>query len=225
MEFRKEYAPSMVTGFIRLNGMTVGCVANRTEVYDENGDSRKQYDAYLSEQGCEKAARFVGFCDAFDIPVLTLVNVKGYEATLSSEKNMARASAKLTYAFACATIPKVTVMIGQAFGSAYLTMNSKSIGADMVYAWPASCIGMMDSTEAVKIMYASEIAKAEDGKSMIQEKAKEYEELQSSAISAAKRGYVDDIIDASETRARVIAAFEMLFTKREERPAKKHGTI
>lgn len=225
METRKDYASSMVTGFIRLNGTTVGCVANRTESYDENGIKAAEYDALLSEQGCEKASRFVEFCDAFNIPVLTLVNVKGYEATKCSEKKIARAAAKLTYSFANATVPKVTVVIGQAFGTAYLTMNSKSIGADIVYAWPEASIGMMEAAEAAKIMYADEIAKAEDGKSLISDKAESYRLLQSSALSAAKRGYVDDIIDASETRARVIAAFEMLFTKREDRPAKKHGTI
>ncbi len=225
METRKEYEPSMVTGFIRLNGTTVGCVANRTESYDESGVRTAQYDALLSEQGCEKAAGFVEFCDAFNIPVLTLVNVKGYKATKCSEKKIARAAAKLTYAFANATVPKVTVVIGQALGTACLTMNSKSIGADVVYAWPEASVGMMDPAEAAKIMYADEIAKAEDGKSLINDKAESYRLLQSSALSAAKRGYVDDIIDASETRARVIAAFEMLFTKREDRPAKKHGTI
>ncbi len=225
METRKEYAPSMVTSFIRLNGMTVGCVANRTESYNENGLRAAEYDALLSGQGCEKAARFINFCDAFSIPVLTLVNVKGYEASVASEKMIARAAAGLTYAYANATVPKVTVILGQALGSAYLSMNSKSIGADVVYAWPSASIGMMEPAEAVKIMYADELAKAEDGKALINDKAESYKLLQSSALSAAKRGYVDDIIAAGETRARVIAAFEMLFTKREDRPAKKHGTI
>ena len=165
------------------------------------------------------------FCDAFNIPVLTLVNVKGYKASKCTERKIAKAAAGLTYAFANATVPKVTVVIGQAFGTAYLTMNSKSIGADMVYAWPDASIGMMDAKEAAKIMYADEIGKADDSVSFINEKAESYQALQSSALAAAKRGYVDDIIDASETRARVIAAFEMLFTKREDRPDKKHGTV
>lgn len=225
LETGKEYASSMVTGFIRLNGATVGCVANRTESYDESGIKTGEYDALLTAEGCEKAAEFVGFCDGFNIPVLTLVNVKGYEATKCSEKKIARAAAKLTYAFANATVPKVTVVTGSAFGTAYLTMNSRSIGADVVYAWPEASIGMMEPAEAAKIMYADEIKKAEDGKSFISDKAESYRLLQSSALSAAKRGYVDDIIDAGETRARVIAAFEMLFTKKEDRPAKKHGTI
>lgn len=225
LETRKEYAPSMVTGFIRLNGRTVGCVANRTESYDENGIKTGEYGGFLSGQGCEKAARLVDFCDAFGIPVLTFVNVKGYEMSKCSEKTIARAGARLTHAFASATIPKVTVILGQALGTAYLIMNSKSIGADVVYAWPSACIGMMEPGEAVKIMYADEIAKAEDGKALIRDKAEKYRLLQSSALSAAKRGYVDDIIEASETRARVIVAFEMLFTKRAHLPAKKHGTI
>jgi acetyl-CoA carboxylase carboxyltransferase component len=225
METKKNYAPSMVTGFIRLNGQTIGCVANKTEAYDEGGVKTAQYDALLTAEGCVKAAEFVNFCDAFEIPLLTLVNVKGYEATKCAEKAIAKTSAKLTYAFANATVPKVTVVIGNAFGTAYLTMNSKSIGADVVYAWQNASIGMMDSQEAAKIMYADEIAKADDGKALIAEKAENYKQIQSSAVSAAKRGYVDDIIDASETRARVAAAFEMLFTKNEDRPAKKHGTI
>ena len=225
METKKDYAPSMVTGFIRLNGETIGCVANKTEAYDESGVKTAKYDAVLTAEGCTKAAEFVDFCDAFNIPLLTLVNVKGYEATKCAEKAIAKASAKLTYAFANATVPKVTVVIGNAFGTAYLTMNSKSIGSDVVYAWENASIGMMDAESAAKIMYADEIAKADNGKALITEKAESYKKAQSSAVAAAKRGYVDDIIDASETRARVAAAFEMLFTKNEDRPAKKHGTI
>ncbi|MCD7908896.1 MAG: carboxyl transferase, partial [Clostridium sp.] len=110
-------------------------------------------------------------------------------------------------------------------GSAYLTMGSKSIGADVVYAWDNATIGMMDPAEAVKIMYAKEIEAAEDSVALINEKTAEYTALQSSALAAARRGYIDDIIQAGETRQRVIAAFEMLFTKREDRPSKKHGTV
>ena len=138
---------------------------------------------------------------------------------------IAKAAGRLTYAFANATVPKVTVVTGQAYGSAYLTMNSKSIGADIVYAWPSASIGMMDAEAAAKIMYADEIAKADDSLALIAEKAEAYRQLQSSAVAAAKRGYVDDIIKAEETRQRVIAAFEMLYTKSEDRPSKKHGTV
>lgn len=225
MEVKKAYDPSMVTGFIRLNGTTVGCVANRTAVYGDNGVKEADYDAVLSFKGCEKAAKFVSFCDAFEIPLLTLVNVKGYKASKCTERRIAKSAGRLTYAFANASVPKVTVIVGEAYGTAYLTMNSKSIGADMVYAWPNAAIGMMDATAAAKIMYADEIAKADDSMALINEKAAAYRELQSSAVAAAKRGYVDDIIEACDTRKRVIAAFEMLFTKREDRPDRKHGTV
>ena len=218
-EVKSSYAKDMVTGFIRLNGATVGCVANRTEVYDAEGNKTEEFDNVLSARGCKKAAEFVDFCDAFDIPVLTLTNAKGYKATKCAEANMAKAAAALTYAYTNATVPKVNVVIGAAYGSAYLTMNSKSTGADMVFAWPTAEIGMMDAKLAAKIMYAGADA------ATINEKAAEYATLQSSAQAAAKRGYVDTIIEAEDTRKYVIGAFEMLFTKREDRPSKKHGTV
>lgn len=218
-EVKRGYGQSMVTGFIKCNGVTVGAVANRTEIYDENGEKTAEFDNVLTVRGCRKAAEFVQFCDAFDIPILTLTNVKGYKASMDAEKEIAKAAAKLTYAFANATVPKVNVIIGEAFGSAYVAMNSKSIGADMVYAWPQASIGMMDAQLAAKIMYDGENA------DVLKEKASEYAALQSSAAAAAKRGYVDDIIEAQDTRKYVIGAFEMLFTKREDRPGKKHGTV
>ena len=218
-EVKKAYAKDMVTGFIRLNGMTVGAVANRSKVYDEEGNTAEEFDGTLSAMGCKKATAFVKFCDAFGIPVLTLTNVKGLKATACSEKNLAREMAALTYAFADATVPKVNVITGKAFGSAYVTMNSKAIGADMVYAWENAEIGMMDADLAAKIMYAGDDAAA------LTEKAAQYRELQNSVSSAAARGYVDTIISPADTRKYVIGAFEMLFTKREERPSKKHGTV
>ena len=224
LEVKKNYEPAMVTGFIRLNGTTIGCVANRTEVY-ENGEKTADYEAVLSAKGCDKAAEFINFCDSFNIPVLSLVNVKGYKASKCTEKLIAKAAGRLTYAYANASVPKVTVIVKDALGSAYLTMGSKSIGADVVYAWKNATIGMMDPAEAVKIMYAKEIAAADDSVALIGEKTAEYTALQSSALAAARRGYIDDIIEAGETRQRVIAAFEMLFTKREDRPSKKHGTV
>ena len=224
MEMKKDYAPEMVTAFIRLNGATVGCVANRSEVYTD-GEKTAAYDAALTAAGCEKAAAFVNFCNAFEIPVLTLVNVDGYKNCKCNEKKIAKAAARLTYAFANADVPKVTVVVGKANGTAGLTMNSKSIGSDIVYAWKNAKIGVMEAAPAVKIMYADEIAKADNAAALINEKAAQYNEMQASALAAAKRGYVDDIIEASETRQRVVAAFEMLFTKREDRPSKKHGTI
>ena len=204
-ETKADYARDMVTGFIRLNGVTVGAVAN--------GEQE------MSARGAQKAADFVNFCDAFNIPVLTVTNVKGYKASLCSERNLAKAAARLTYAFANATVPKVNVIAGEAFGSAYVTMNSKGLGADLVFAWKDAKIGMMDARMAAKVMYADADAQTQS------EKAKEYAALQDSVEAAARRGYVDAVIDAADTRKQVIGAFEMLFTKREGRPDKKHGTV
>ena len=218
-EVKTGYAKNMVTGFLRLDGVTVGAVANRSEICDEEGKVAEKLDAVLTAEGCEKAAEFVNFCDAFGIPVLTLTNVKGYEATLASEKAIAKAAAKLTYAFANATVPKVNVVIGKALGTAYVVMNSKAIGADITMAWPDAQIGAMDGKLAAKIMYDGQ------GADVINEKAAEYEALTLNVTSAAKRGCVDQIVNAADTRKYVIGAFEMLFTKSEDRPAKKHGTV
>lgn len=218
-EVKSGYAKNMVTGFLRLDCVTVGAVANRSEICDEEGKVAEKLDAVLTAEGCEKAAEFVNFCDAFGIPVLTLTNVKGYEATLASEKTIAKAAAKLTYAFANATVPKVNVVIGKALGTAYVVMNSKAIGADITMAWPDAQIGAMDGKLAAKIMYDGQ------GVDVINEKAAEYEALTLNVTSAAKRGYVDQIVNAADTRKYVIGAFEMLFTKSEDRPAKKHGTV
>lgn len=218
-EVKSEYAKEMVTGFIRLNGATIGAIANRIEVTDDDGKVVEKFDGSLTSAGCYKAEDFVNFCDAFNIPVLTLTNVNGFKATLEEEKSIAIASAKLTYAFANATVPKVNFIVGKAFGSAYITMNSKHIGADLVFALDSASIGMMEADLAAQIIYDGESG------SDVKEKAVEYAALQSSAQSAARRGYVDSIIEADSVRKHAIYSFEMLFTKRETRPAKKHGTI
>lgn len=214
-EANASFAKDMITGFIKLSGETVGCVANQV---NDGGDM-------LSTEGTEAAADLVNFCDAFNIPVITLVNVNGFKANIDNEKTIAKATAKLTYAYANATVPKVTLLMGNAFGTAYTVMNSKAIGADMVYAWPSAKIGTMDSEMAVKIMYEKEIQAADDKKQTLADLTKEYTELQSSALAAAKRGYVDDIIEPDATRKRIIAALEMLYTKKEDRPFKKHGAV
>ena len=179
-EVKAGYAKNMVTGFLRLDGVTVGAVANRSEICDEEGKVAEK---------------------------------------LASEKAIAKAAAKLTYAFANATVPKVNVVIGKALGTAYVVMNSKAIGADITMAWPDAQIGAMDGKLAAKIMYDGQ------GADVINEKAAEYEALTLNVTSAAKRGYVDQIVNAADTRKYVIGAFEMLFTKSEDRPAKKHGTV
>lgn len=217
-ETKAEYAKDMVTGFIKLNGATVGAVANRTEVYVD-GEVTEKFDAVLSANGCEKAADFINFCDAFQIPVLSLTNVKGFKATKCSEKRIAKAVARLTYAFANATVPKVNVVIGKALGSAYVAMNSKAIGADITMAWPNAEIGAMDASLAAKILCDGQ------GAEKIAACKEEYAALQNNVNSAASRGYVDQIVAPQDTRKYVIGAFEMLFTKREDRPVKKHGTV
>lgn len=170
----------------------------------------------LTARGCNKAAEFISFCDAFDIPVLSLTNVEGFAATECSERNLAKAMARMTAAFAGATVPKVNIIVGNVYGSAYVMMNSKSIGADLVYAWEGSKVGMMDAALAAKIMY--------DGKpaDVVAEKAKAYEKLQSSVETAARRGQVDLIIAPDDTRKYAIAAFEMLYTKKAGEPVRKH---
>lgn len=219
IEVKAGYAKEMVTGFVRMNGLTVGAVANRSKVYDEEGKVQQEFDGSLSAKGCRKAADFVTFCDAFEIPVLTLTDVNGFKASKCSEKTLAREAAKLVYAFANATVPKVNVMTGKAIGSGYLVMNSKALGADMVYAWPDAEIGAMEAGLAAKIMYPD--VSADERK----EKEDQYRSMQESAASAAARGYVDTVIRPEDTRKYVIGALEMLFTKREDRPSKKHGTV
>ena len=218
-ETKKNYGKDVVTGFLRLNGATVGAVANRTEIYNEEGEKTEEFDGTISARGARKAAAFVKFCDAFDIPVLTLTNVTGFKATLCNEKMMAASIGEMVHAFADATVPKVNVVIGKAYGTAYVAMNSKSVGADLVYAWDSAEIGMMDASLAAKIMYPGADAAS------LNEKAAEYRNLQSGVESAAARGYVDTVIAPADTRKYVIGAFEMLFTKRDDRPAKKHSAV
>ena len=217
-ETKAAYGQDIVTGFLRLNGATVGAVANRSESYDADGNKTEVSDGTLSSRGARKAAEFVKFCDAFEIPVLTLTNVTGFKATLCNEKMMAKSVGEMVHAYASATVPKVNVVTGKAFGSAYAVMNSKALGADVTYAWPQASIGMMNAESAAKIMYA-------DKPELLAEKAAEYAALQNNVVSAAQRGYVDSIIDPEQTRKYVVAAFEMLYSKKAGIIDKKHGTV
>ena len=218
-EVKSGFGKQITTGFIRLNGQTVGCVANRSEGYDDEGKKVWDGDTVLTVDSAAKAADFVNFCDSFDIPVLTLTNVTGYEADMDCEKGIARAASKLAFAFANATVAKVNVVTGKAFGSAGIVMNSKAMGADITIAWDSAKIGMMDANLAAKVIFDGK------GEAAIADGAKEYDKLQNSIDSAARRGYVDQVIAPADTRKYVIGAFEMLYTKREDRPAKKHGTV
>lgn len=218
LELKKDFAKEMVTGFISLDGMTVGCVANRTAVYGEDGSEQESFEARLTSDGCDKAASFIKTCDAFNIPVLTLTNVEGFATTIEEEKTIASKAAALTAAFAEADVPKVNLITGNAYGSAYITMNSKHIGADMVFALPDAKIGMMDAQVAAKIMYA------DDKDADLSAKAAEFA-AQSGTEAAAARGYIDSIISPEAARKQLIFAFELLFTKSEYPIGKKHGTI
>ena len=205
VELKKDYGNDMAIGFIRLNGETIGCIANKEE--------------RISAQGAKKAASFVKLCDAFGIGILTVTDTVGFVAEIEQEKELSQAIGVMTGAFVQATVPKVNVISKKAFGSAYVSMNSKSIGADFVYAWSDAKIGMMEADMAVKIMNPGANA------DVLKEKAKEYEELQSDVYTAARRGYVDTVIDPAETRKYVIGAFEMLYTKREMQIPKKHSVF
>ena len=219
IETKASFAKEMATGFIRIGGQTVGIVANRTASYDENGEKAEEFKPVLTVGGTQKAAEFVSFCDAFEIPVITLTNVSGFCTCECAEKKIARSAAKLASAFASATVPKINVVVGQAFGSAYTVMNSKALGADITMALPDAKIGMMDAKLAAQIIAqsgdADEIAKT----------ASAYDELQNGIESAAAHGYVDQIVEATELRKYLIGALEMLYTKREDVPDRKHATV
>ena len=218
IETKEDYAKEMVTALISLNGITAGVVANRSVIYDAEAAESEKFDTVLTTGGAYKAADFVKFCDAFDIPVITLTNVTGFAATEGEEKKIADAAGKLAHAFASATTAKVNVITGSAVGSAYTVMNSKGLGADLTFAFPDAKVGVMDAKMAAKIICdstdADEIAKV----------AAEYDALQNSIDSAAARGYIDQIVDPDELRKYLIGALEILYTKREDRPSKKHGT-
>ncbi|WP_408605909.1 acyl-CoA carboxylase subunit beta [Defluviitalea phaphyphila] len=216
LEIQSKYAKNLVIGFIRLNGSTVGIIANQSQ---EN-------EGLLNIAACNKGTDFVNFCDAFNIPIISLTDVGGFISSVEEEqKGILKNASKLVYAFANATVPKVNVIIRKAFGSAYIAMNSKHIGADIVFAWPTAQISVMNPEGAVNIMYAEELKNSENPNNLRAEKIEEFSSMQGSAYAAASRGYVDDIIEPSATRKRIIAALEMLYSKREQRPAKKHGTV
>ncbi len=210
LEVKKEFAMNIITGFSYLNGSTVGIIANQS-IYD-NG--------ILDIKACNKAVEFITFCDAFNIPIITLTDTSGYKTILSEELNgLTKNIAKLVFAFTNATVPKINIIIRQAFGSAYLIMNSKHIGADIVYAWPNAQISLMEAEAAINVIYSNELKSADKAL-----KIEEYKQ-NSSAYASAKRGYVDDIIEPSQTRKYLITTLEMLESKRENRPAKKHSSI
>lgn len=200
LELWNQYGRSVFTAYARLNGSTVGIIAN-TEVA-------------MSLEGIKKATTFVNHCNSFGIPLLTLTNIERFESTTETEKQgIAYEVSKLTLAFAKADVAKVNVILNAGYGSAYTVMNSKAIGADCVYAWPSAQISTMSAQNAVRIMYQEELQKAEVTSEYLAEKVTAFERENTSSYAAAARGCIDDIIEPAATRKRVIAALEMLYTK------------
>ncbi|MDX9751656.1 MAG: acyl-CoA carboxylase subunit beta [Flavobacteriales bacterium] len=216
LEVHAEYARNMVTGFARVAGRTVGCVANQPAVLA----------GVLDIDASIKAARFVRFCDAFNIPLLVFVDVPGFLPGTDQEwRGIINHGAKLLYAFSEATVPRITVITRKAYGGAYDVMNSKHIGADMNYAWPSAEIAVMGAKGAAEIIFKGEIARADDPAAKLQEKEALYKEQFANPYEAAARGFVDEVIMPSRTRQRIIAALEMLANKVDKLPRKKHGNI
>lgn len=215
-ESQEGYAKNIVTGFARLNGVSVGVVANQPSV--GNGA--------LDRAACEKASRFIRICDSFNIGILTITNADGFVLSAKEEKSGAhKALAKLLYSYSEATIPKVTVIVKKAYGGAYLAMGAKQLGADLVLAWPTAEVSIINPDAAATILQGSKLAGAKDPIKDRKKLIENYIDNMASPYEAAKRGYIDDIIPPDETRQRVISAFEMLQSKRESKPAKKHANL
>lgn len=215
-EVKKDYGKDIATIVGKLGGMTVGLIASASETTEGR----------LSLKGAEKIAAFVKKMDAFSLPIITLVDVKGFEATAVGEQaGQAKYVAAMVNAYTAATVPKITLLMNNAIGSAYVAMNSKHIGADMVFAWPTAKVGTMEASAAVGIMYAKEIDAAEDVKNQVRALTATYEAEGLSPYKAASHGYVDDVIDPAGTRKRLIASVDMLFTKYVATPDRKHPSV
>jgi len=216
LEVQAGFAKNIIVGFGRINGRTVGIIANQPQVNA----------GVLDVNSSDKAARFVRFCDAFNIPIVTFTDVPGYLPGVGQEHSgIIRHGAKLLYAFSEATVPKINVIVRKAYGGAYIAMNSKHLGADMVFAWPTAEIAVMGPEGAANIIFKKDIAQSEDPIKFRAEKIQEYRDKFSNPYIAAARGYVDDVIEPARTRIHIASALEMLVSKRETRPSKKHGNI
>ena len=215
-EYFPHWAKSIVCGFSRLNGQSVGIVGNQPMILA----------GVLDIESSEKAARFVRTCDAFNIPIITFVDVPGFLPGVDQEYGgIIRHGAKLLYAYCESTVPRIQVITRKAYGGAYVVMNSKSIGADLAYAWPTAELAVMGPQGAVEIVYRRELQNAADPVARRAELVNEYTEKYSNPYAAAERGYIDDVIDPAETRIKLIAGLSMLQSKREELPRRKHGNM
>ncbi len=216
LEVHEDFAQNIVVGFGRLAGRSIGIIANQPAVMA----------GVLDINSSIKGARFIRFCDAFNIPLLTFEDVPGFMPGVDQEHGgIIRNGAKLLYAYCEATVPKVTVITRKAYGGAYDVMSSKHIRGDISYAWPSAEIAVMGPKGAVEIIFKKEISDSKDIAKATTEKEAEYREKFANPYVAAERGYVDDIIDPKSTRPRLVRAFEMLATKRDTNPPKKHGNI
>ena len=210
------FAPNIITCFSRLNGWVVGIIANQP-----------MFKAgCLDIDACDKASRFIRFCDAFNIPIINLVDVPGYLPGTEQEwGGIIRHGAKMLYAYSEATVPKMTLTIRKAYGGAYLGMCSKDLGADFVFCWPSTELAVMGAEGAAPIIFRRELEKASNPQKALEEKIRQYREEFANPYRAAEHLHIDDVINPSETRPKLIAALEMVINKQEERPVKKHGII
>ena len=216
IEVQKEFAKNIVVGYARMNGMSVGIVANQPKVKAGSLDC----------DASDKAARFIRTCDSFNIPIITLTDTPGYFPGVDQEHGgIIRHGAKLLYAYSEATVPKINVIIRKAYGGAYIAMSSKHLDTDVVMAWPTAEIAVMGPEGATNIIFKNDIAQSDDPIATRADKIQEYRNKFATPFVAAERGYVDDVIEPDSTRPRIIAALEMLSSKRESRPAKKHGNL
>ncbi len=215
-EYFPHWAKNIVCGFSRVEGQTVGVVGNQPLAFA----------GVLDIESSEKAARFVRTCDAFNIPLLTFVDVPGFLPGVNQEhEGIIRHGAKLLYAFCEATVPRIQIITRKAYGGAYVVMNSKSIGADLAYAWPTAELAVMGPQGAVEIVYKRELQQAADPAARRTELISEYTEKYANPYAAAERGYIDDVIDPADTRIKIVAGLRMLKTKQEELPRRKHGNM
>lgn len=216
LEYQPLYAQNIVTGFMRLNGKSIGVVASQPKILA----------GCLDINASDKAARFIRTCDAFNIPLLTLMDVPGFLPGTNQEYGgIIRHGAKMLYAYSEATVPKVTVITRKAYGGSYIAMCNKELGADVVLAWPTAEIAVMGPDGAANIIFKKDIDAAEDKNAKRSEKIEEYRNAVANPYTAAARGYVDAVIEPAETRKRIISSFDMLAGKRVQRPEKKHGNI
>jgi methylmalonyl-CoA decarboxylase subunit alpha len=215
-EIKEDFAPNIIVGFARYNGRSVGIVANQPA----------HYSGVLDIDSSVKGARFVRFCDCFNIPVVTFVDVPGFlPGTAQEYGGVIRNGAKILYAYAEATIPKVTVITRKAYGGAYCVMSSKHLRGDINYAWPTAEIAVMGAKGAVEVLYGRQARKQKNPAAFLQEREQEYADTVANPYVAAQRGYIDDIIEPARTRIRIINALKVVENKRDTNPMKKHGNI